>query len=328
MSNLDYKAAYERQTKAREMAEEQLENRSRELYDLNQNLMSALNKLKDQKTQLVHNEKLAGIGQLAAGIAHEINNPSAYVKSNVNSLKRYIESLGSAFQEFESILTTCVGDGKCDTSLLEERNAIYKRHDIEFVLGDLDDTINDTMEGLDRIEDIVTSLKDFSRPDQIEPVHFNINDCIENTIKVAWNQIKYKCKLQKNLSPVPDLRGQPGSMGQVFLNLLINASHAIEDFGDIVIDTAVKDNNIEISIQDTGCGIDPGDTLKIFDPFFTTKPDGKGTGLGLSISNTIVKKHGGRMAVESQPGEGTCFKIFLPVLDAHADSPGNQLTAQ
>ena len=313
MNDLSYKVAYERQKVAREQAEQLLESRSKELYALNQDLTNAYDKLKNQKAQLVHNEKLASIGQLAAGVAHEINNPAAYVKSNVNTLKRYVESLASAVKDYESILQNCVDEKVCDISMLEKKQKINDEYDVDFVLEDLGDTILDTMDGLERIEDIVKSLKDFSRPDQADPVRFHVNDCIVNTIKVVWNQIKYKAKLEKELGELPFIYGQPGSLGQVFLNLIVNAAHAIEEFGQIDISTTVVGSEIEINIEDNGCGIEPDNMQKIFDPFFTTKEIGKGTGLGLSISNSIVQKEGGRIEVDSTLGEGTCFSIYLPI---------------
>jgi signal transduction histidine kinase len=315
LQNENYKKAYERQKQARQQAESLLESRSKELYTLNEDLIKAYNKLKDQKAQLVHNEKLASIGQLAAGIAHEVNNPAAYVKSNVNTLKNYVQSVATAFKHYEEIIHLCVDEKHCDTSLIEKSKKIREDLDIEFVLDDLEDTISDTMEGLERIEDIVKSLKDFSRPDQAEPVRYNINDCINNTIKVAWNQVKYKAELNKSFSNLPDIYGQPGSMGQVFLNLIVNAAQAIESFGTISITTATSNNQIIIKIADDGCGIAKENLNKIFDPFFTTKEIGKGTGLGLSISSAIIKKQGGTIDVAST-SNGTTFTINLPITRA------------
>lgn len=313
--NDNYKNAYERQKQARQQAESLLESRSKELYTLNEDLITAYNKLKDQKAQLVHNEKLASIGQLAAGIAHEINNPAAYVKSNVNTLKSYIQSVAAAFKQYEDVISTCVDDKLCDTTFSKKFKEIREQHDIEFVLDDLEDTITDTMEGLERIEDIVKSLKDFSRPDQADPVRYNINECLENTIKVVWNQIKYKIELEKDFAELPDVYGQPGSMGQVFLNLIVNAAQAIDGSGNISISTRVVGQSIEIKIQDNGLGISATNLSKIFDPFFTTKEIGEGTGLGLSISTNIVKKQGGSIDVDSEVGIGTTFKIVLPIND-------------
>jgi len=315
LQNDSYKNAYERQKQARQHAESLLESRSKELYTLNEDLIKAYNKLKDQKAQLVHNEKLASIGQLAAGIAHEINNPAAYVKSNVNTLKNYVQSIAGAFKEYESMFASCVDDKLCDTSISEKCADIREKYDIEFVLDDLEDTIDDTMDGLERIEDIVKSLKDFSRPDQADPVRYNINDCLENTIKVVWNQVKYKADLEKSFAELPDSYGQPGSMGQVFLNLIVNSAQAIEDFGTISLTTRATGSHIEVIIKDSGSGIARENLNKIFDPFFTTKEIGKGTGLGLSISSNIVKKQGGTIEVESVQGVGTTFKVTLPIAD-------------
>lgn len=312
MSNLDYKAAYERQKKAREHAEALLEARSRELYGANQSLMNTLEKIKNQKAQILHQEKLASIGQLAAGVAHEINNPAAFVKSNMGAIKRYIVAIKEAFKESEALLMEVA---KEDKEYVEEKwNSLKKKLDLDYILDDFKEVVEDTFDGVDRIEDIVRSLKNFSRPDQGKAVRFNVNTCIENTLKVVWSQIKYNANLDKYLQDVPDVMGQPGSMGQVFLNLLVNAAQAIEEDGGIIrLTTEVDGDFVAVTIADNGCGISPENINRIFDPFFSTKKEGEGTGLGLAISHGIVRKNGGSMTVESEVGKGTTFIVRLPL---------------
>jgi len=312
MKKESYKAAYEREKCARQQAEDLLEKHSRELYYANKSLKAAYEELKSQKAQLVHSEKLASIGQLAAGVAHEINNPSAYVKSNIVTIKQYVGSIVGSFLELEQLVRSVHGKPN-GCNLVDALNEIREKYDLEYVLEDVQESIADTLDGIDRIEDIVKSLKDFSRPDQKEPECFDINACIENTLKVAKNQTKYKADIVTNFSPLPEIYGQPGSMGQVFLNLLVNAAQAIDVYGKIEITTQQLDGYIHINIQDDGCGIEDENLLKVFDPFFTTKDVGAGTGLGLSISQSIIENHGGRIFMTSKVGQGTCFDISLPV---------------
>jgi len=303
MSNIDYKAAYARQKKAREQADKLLEDKSRELYEANTTLTSAYNRLKQQKTQLLHQEKLASIGQLAAGVAHEINNPSAYVKSNLTSLNRY----RTKFLAFLSELQEELNQGKT-ISYTE----LSEKHTLDFLMEDFEDIINDSIMGMDKIASIVRSLRDFSRPDSDEKKLFNPNDAVKNTLKLVWNELKYKAEIVEEYNDLPDIYGFAGGFSQVILNLLINASHAIPEKGTIAISTSTIEGGIKVIVSDTGHGIAPKDLLKIFDPFFTTKDPGKGTGLGLSISQNIIEKHGGRLLASSEIGKGTTFTIELP----------------
>lgn len=313
MSNIDYKAAYERQKKAREQAEALLESRSSELYGVNQSLSKTLEKLKDQKAQMLHQEKLASIGQLAAGVAHEINNPAAFVKSNMGAIKRYVKAIKKAFADNEKLIET-LPDNVRD-SAVAQWGELKEGFDLDYILDDFIDIVEDTFDGVDRIEDIVKSLKNFARPDQGSAVRFNINTCIENTLKVAWGQIKYKAALEKNLEDIPDVLGQPGSMGQVFLNLLVNASQAIEENGCIILTSRREGSYAVVTIKDDGCGISQENIHRIFDPFFSTKKQGEGTGLGLSISHGIVRNNGGTLNVESEVGVGTQFTLRMPLAD-------------
>ncbi|WP_075187224.1 sensor histidine kinase [Teredinibacter haidensis] len=313
MTNIDYKAAYQRQKKARELADKLLEDKSRELYEANSTLTSAYNRLKHQKAQLLHQEKLASIGQLSAGVAHEINNPSAYVKSNLSALKKYRESLTGFIADIEHL---------CANQHSEKQFAQSKsQYDIDFLMDDFDDILIDSISGMEKIAGIVRSLKDFSRPDQDEKQFFSVNECIRNTLKLVLNEIKYKAEIVEHYGDTPDVLGYSGGFSQVVLNLLVNATHAIEEKGTITITTGQSDEGIRIDIADTGKGIAPADLLRIFDPFFSTKPAGQGTGLGLSISHGIIEKLGGRLRASSVLQQGSTFTILLPHTPNDAEAP-------
>lgn len=310
--SIDYQAAYERQKLARERAENLLEDRSRELYEANQSLQQTYDALKEQQEQLVHQEKLASLGQLAAGVAHEINNPAGYVRSNLNTLKQYVDDLLvvlSAYREHAQ------QQGVPDTlQQIEDDN------DLDFLLEDLPTLLSDSIDGTFRISEIVDSLKNFSRIDDAKMQKLDVNSCIESTIKLINNEVKYNAELQVNLEPLPETMGFPGSLGQIFLNLIVNASHAIAKKGQhglIQIHSYLDQSSgdILIDIQDNGCGMDEDTKRKVFDAFFTTKEVGVGTGLGLSISKGIVDKHNGKLTVKSELGEGSCFTIRLPIID-------------
>lgn len=304
--NSDYKAAYLRQKEARVTAENLLENRSRELYESNQTLLKAYEKLKKQKIQLLHQEKLASIGQLSAGVAHEINNPAGYVKSNLSSLSRYIESLFLYIEGIESILMS-------SPEHLRNVDTLKEKYDIKYIMEGLQELVKDSKEGMERVASIVKSLKDFARPDTEENQLYSINTCIQKTLKLVNNELKYKADVITQYGKLPDIMGQSGNMGQVFLNLLVNAAQSISKRGKIIITTVHTGKYVNIIIADTGSGI-PEDILdRIFDPFFTTKKIGEGTGLGLSIVHSIVKKQGGEITIRSHLGEGTEFEVSLPI---------------
>ena len=306
MSDYDYKAAYERQKRAREAADKLLEDKSSELHEANATLVAAYNRLKHQKAQLLHQEKLASIGHLSAGVAHEINNPSAYVKSNLSTLEKHRQALGVFFQSLSDQV-------KISPVTEEEVKVMMKENDIDYIMEDYADIISDSILGMERIAGIVRGLKDFSRPDENTKNPFCVNDCIKGTLKLVWNELKYKAEIVENYGDLPVAKGYAGGFSQVILNLLVNASHAIETRGTISITTLVEEEFIVVRIADTGKGIEPQNLDRIFDPFFSTKDTGKGTGLGLSISHGIIKKHGGVLEVQSNLGEGSCFSIRLPI---------------
>ncbi len=310
MSSMDYKAAYERQKKAREQAEKQLEDKSRELYEANQSLMLAYNRVKDQKSQILHQEKLATIGQLAAGVAHEINNPTGFVKSNLNSLSVYVNHLKNAITSYESLIVSIAGG---EASVSPQIEAIRNEFDIAYVVEDSEPLLKESIDGLDRIKKIVEMLKDFARPDTAEDESFSINECIQKTLHLVHNEIKYKADVKLHLEHLPEIKGKPGAISQVILNLLVNAADAIQDYGVIEVISCIKNQEIKVTVKDNGEGIPQTHITRIFDPFFTTKDVGKGTGLGLAVSHSIIKNHGGRLSVDSKEGEGSSICIHLPI---------------
>ncbi|MCT8874826.1 sensor histidine kinase [Shewanella xiamenensis] len=288
---------------AQKCLSEQLEQEHTALSLLNKKLEAAQN-------QLLQSEKMAAIGQLAAGVAHEINNPIGFVNSNLQSLQDYNDKLLKLLRFYQKLVHKI---GSPPYFALEQD--MLKRHQFEFICSDLPDLINESIEGLDRVAVIVKSLKSFSHVDSSEWQYANVIEGIENTLKIAANQIKYKAVVLRNFQDnLPELYCQPMQLNQVFLNLLVNAAQAIEERGEISIDVSATESEIMIIIRDTGSGIAAQDIRKIFEPFYTTKPVGTGTGLGLSLSYSIVQKHKGEIKVTSTLGVGTSFTVILPIL--------------
>ena len=279
------------------------------LGERNEELRQAYAKLQGAQQQLVQQEKLAVIGQLAAGVAHEINNPVGFISSNLGSLRRYVEKLQSTM---EVLLASVSPDRR------EEVEAMVQKQKIPFVCRDINDLLDECGDGLDRINRIVRGLKNFSRFDQDQIEEADLNACLDETLNVVWNELKYKARVVKEFGDLPQIKCMPRQLDQVFVNLLINAAQAMEQQGEIMIKTWAADQAVFVAVSDTGCGIPPDRLALIFTPFFTTKEAGKGTGLGLSISKEIVEKHGGAISVTSEEGKGTTFLIQLPILSADA----------
>lgn len=263
-------------------------------------------RLKETHTKLVHSEKLAGIGQLAAGIAHEINNPLGYIMSNFVTLKKYVEVFKKIIELSRSQLP---------------REEIQKREEemkLDFILGDIDQLIEENQNGLTRIKEIVQNLKDFAHIDSVSKiVEADINRAIQNTLTVARNEIKYVAVVKTELGAISPVYCNASEINQVLLNIIINAAHAIkakggEEQGILSIKTYENGDSVNIEVVDNGVGISKDHLQKIFDPFFTTKTVGKGTGLGLNIAyDIVVNKHGGEILVDSEVGKGTKMTIRL-----------------
>jgi len=281
-------------------------------------LQSAIVRLKATQSNLIQSEKLASVGHLAAGIAHEINNPTAFVSSNLKTAEGYLKAIGAmvaAYRQSIALLEksariACGGDQA--QSILDAIERIEESTDIDFILADLADIFAECRQGTDRIQKIVADLKDFARPGEPGRQLADVNQCLDATINIVWNELKDKAALIKEYGDLPRINCYCQEINQVFMNLLVNAGHAIEKQGTIRVRTCLQGDNIEVHISDTGSGIAPKDLPKIFDPFFTTKDIGKGTGLGLSTVYGIVKKHNGKILVESEVRKGTHFTIILP----------------
>ena len=263
-------------------------------------------KLKASQAMIVQQEKLAAIGQLAAGVAHEINNPLGFIGSNLYSLNKYRSQICKYQSELQELL-----DGLPEEKASQIKT-LGKKHKISVILEDLPELISDSLEGTERIKTIVHGLKCFSRSDSETETVFDINECIESAITISWNEIKYNSKLIQDLGDLEPVFGYPQQLAQVFMNLLVNASHAIDKNGEIKISSYQEGNTIIVEVQDNGCGISDAHKSKIFDPFFTTKEAGKGTGLGMSIANDIIHRHSGEISVESKLDVGTTFKVSIP----------------
>lgn len=270
--------------------------------------------LREAQRHLLQSEKLASIGQLAAGVAHEINNPVGFVSSNLRTLQEYTLTFKEVLSLYAKLGEAIrASDRAKQLDLIGRAEELSKLEDLPYIINDVDKLLGESKEGTDRIRDIVRNLKSFARADEEEIEEADINEGIEATLKIVWNELKYKCEVHKNLRHIPKIRCYPGQLNQVFMNLLVNAAQAIPEHGDISIETGVAEGEVTVRVSDTGIGISPENMSKVFDPFFTTKGVGKGTGLGLSISHGIIQKHHGRIDVESEPGRGTTFMVRLPI---------------
>jgi signal transduction histidine kinase len=273
--------------------------------------------LEETHIQLLQSEKLASIGQLAAGVAHEINNPMGFVNANLNTLKSWVQRLLDVISTHEPLVE------KLDPDERAMFARAWKDADIDYVREDILSLIDESIDGAMRIRRIVQDLRDFSRPGSDEWSFVDLHAGIDSTLNVVHNEIKYKAQVVRKYGDLPQVECLAPQLNQVFMNLLVNAAQAIPGHGTITIQTRSDDETVSISISDTGVGIPPEVVSRIFDPFFTTKPVGQGTGLGLSVSHSIVKRHQGCIDVDSRLGHGTTFTIRLPVRrdPAHVASP-------
>ncbi|WP_173061788.1 ATP-binding protein [Sulfurimicrobium lacus] len=272
-------------------------------------LQAANHKLAEAQDQLLQAEKMASIGQLAAGVAHEINNPVGYVASNLSALERNLNDLLSVLDAGERLADSMTGESP---ELLALR-ALKEKVNLAYLREDLRDILAESKEGLDRVKKIVLDLKTFSHVDQAEWTVADLHAGLESTLNIVWNELKYKADVVKEYGQLPEIECLPTQLNQVFMNLLVNAAQAIESHGTITLRTGQEGGRVWLAVSDTGKGIAPENIGRVFDPFFTTKPVGKGTGLGLSLSYGIVKKHHGQIEVESTLGQGTTFRVWLPV---------------
>jgi PAS domain S-box-containing protein len=286
----------------RQSAEEELRRRNIELTEVNEMLSRT-------QQQLVQSDKLASIGQLAAGVAHEINNPIGYIFSNFGTLQSYLDSLFAMLDAYQAA-EPAIGD----PAVAAQLQAMRQQVELDFLRTDIPTLMQESKEGIVRVRHIVQDLKDFSRVDsQQEWVWADLRQGIDSTLNIVANEIKYKADVVREYGDIPDIECLPLQINQVVMNLLVNAAHAIGAMrGRIEIRTGCEGDKVWFSVSDNGSGISPENLGRIFDPFFTTKEVGKGTGLGLSLSYGIVQKHHGRIEVDSVLGQGTTFRVTLP----------------
>lgn len=265
--------------------------------------------LQKAQHQILQSEKMASIGMLTAGVAHEINNPIGYLSSNLGVLNNYLHELLHIIAVYEAAEGSLAGEA----AWIAVRQA-REKVDLVFLKSDVVQLMVESREGVSRVKKIVQDLKDFSRIDSSNKWQWaNLQHGLDATLNIVQNELRYKAEIVKEYGNLPEVECLPSQLNQVFLNILINASHAIEQQGKIFIRTGTEGEQVWIEIEDTGSGIAPENLNRIFDPFFTTKPIGTGTGLGLSLSYGIVQKHRGCIKVNSEPGKGTRFRIWLPI---------------
>ena len=280
-----------------------LQRANQELRSLNESLRSA-------QHQLLQSERLASIGQLAAGVAHEINNPIGYVFSNFGTLEAYLQRLFEMLEAYEQAEPALASN-----DIAMRLAALRERVELDYLKQDIPMLMGESKEGLSRVRKIVQDLKDFSRVDtHQEWVWASLHQGTDSTLNIVANEIKYRADVRREYGTLPDIECLPSELNQVFLNLLVNAAHAFgTERGLIVVRSGDAGDEVWVEVEDNGCGIAPEHLAHVFDPFFTTKPVGRGTGLGLSLAYGIVQKHHGRIDVRSEPGRGSCFRVTLPV---------------
>ena len=279
-------------------------------------LSKTLHDLRESQAQLIQSEKMASHGQMVAGVAHEINTPLGYARSNaeivrtsLGDIRLLCESQGRAL----GLLAAANSSEEDIAAALAEAEQQRQNLNAEELIGDLDNLLGDTDHGLVQIADLVSSLKDFSRVDRSRNDLFDLNAGVDSALKICNSQLKGRVEVVRKYGKLPEIECSPSQINQVFLNLINNAGQAINSEGVITIETATEKNGVVVKVSDTGSGMSEETKKRIFEPFFTTKPVGKGTGLGLSIVFRIVEEHGGRIAVDSKSGVGTTFSLHLPL---------------
>ncbi len=307
--------AYKQNDDDRLMIERSLELSSKELSEI-------IEQLRKTQVELIQREKMASIGQLAAGIAHEINNPLGFIISNINTLDEYIDKYLNFISIYKEMMQIPIKELPKEYAVhIDKFNSFEKENQMDYINEDIKELIVESVDGLNRIVKIVQGLKDFSRIDFKEDfTDYDLNKGIESTLLITNNTIKYNADVKLELSNLPIIQALGGEINQVLLNLIINAIHAIKDTnkrGIMRISTYLNGDYVSFEIEDSGVGISDENLIKIFDPFFTTKQVGEGTGLGLSISyDIIVNKHKGKIEVKSEVEKGTIFTIQIPIFRA------------
>ncbi|MET0406158.1 MAG: ATP-binding protein, partial [Cystobacter sp.] len=309
----------------RQQDEELLRNQEQELQTHRDRLEEMVNQrtetllhttvaLEERQAQLLHAERMALLGQLVAGIAHEINNPLGYITSNLATLTQYLAVFTELLTRYRALAESLGARmTEPETELLASIHAYQEQEDLDYLLGDVSDLLHDSREGAHRVADIVRSLKAFVREDSAQQELVDVNRELATTLKVVWNQLKYRSEVRCDYQPVPPILGRPAQLNQVFTHLLLNAVQSLPGQGVIEVSTHHEGDEVLVRISDTGHGMSPQVLAKAFTPFFTTKAPGKGAGLGLSISTDIITRHLGRIEAQSEPGKGSTFTVRLPI---------------
>jgi signal transduction histidine kinase len=275
---------------------------------MNEDFMLAQQQIAQAQDQLLQSDKMASVGQLAAGVAHEINNPIGFVYSNLGSMEKYLKDIFGLLDVYEA------AEAALPEAARAEVRSAKQQKDLAFLREDVPMLMKESRDGITRVKKIVQDLKDFSHVDASDEWQWvDLHKGLNSTLNIVWNEIKYHAEVKKEYGDIPEVECFPSQLNQVFMNLLVNAAHAITDKGIITIRTGRQGEEVFIRIADTGKGIPEENLKRIFDPFFTTKPVGKGTGLGLSLSYGIMQKHNGRIEVQSEVGKGTTFTLWLPI---------------
>ncbi len=294
----------------REELMDALRQRNSELDVEKQAQAVLIGKLQDAQAQLLQAEKMAAVGQLAAGIAHEINNPIGFVQSNLGSLEKYLQNVFSSLAIYDEAETALAGNDKALAIIA----AWKKKADIDFLKEDMQALITESRDGVSRVKSIVQDLKEFSRLDQSDEwQHVDLHQCLDKTLSVALSGVERKIETHKEYGSVPEVECLPQQLNQVFMNILLNAVQAIKQEGTITVRTGNGNDEAWVEIADSGDGIAADSLPRIFEPFYTTRPVGKGAGLGLSVAYALVQKHRGRIEAQSTPGRGATFRVTLPL---------------
>ncbi len=273
------------------------------------------------RQSLIQSEKMASLGQLAAGVAHELNNPLGYLLSNISTFQAYLHTYNQILQWYQQ-LTQLPAASEEYRQLAQKIEDEAKQQDLPYILTDSVDLINDSLEGAMRLRDIINSLRRFSHPDRGVMEQVSVNDILQSTVRMIFSEIKNKTTVQYQLAEnLPPVLANPSQISQVFLNVVMNAAQAMtQKMGQIVITSRQVANQVQLQISDNASGIAPEHLGRIFDPFFTTKDVGKGTGLGLSLCKAIVDEHGGTIEVQSEVGIGTTFLLTFPIFQPESEA--------
>ncbi|MCF7928662.1 MAG: HAMP domain-containing protein [Spirochaetales bacterium] len=279
-----------------------------------QELSRSLKELEKANETILQQEKLASIGQLSAGIAHEINNPVGYVMSNLDTLSEYLQVFSRILEIEEKLEDSLLSENdEAALKMVADLREIKHSNDLNFILEDTAPLLDATIQGTKRIRDIVGDLRNFARMDDFSFEEIDVNKAIKKALKISWNELKYTCDVETRLGDLPPVLANQMQLTQVFINILVNAAQSIDSSGTVRVESETDDDVVTVRISDTGSGMPAEIRSKIFDPFFTTKDIGNGTGMGLSISQGIIQRHGGTIEVESIVGEGSTFIVTIPL---------------